>query len=115
MQGGIVPVSAGLALAQKLRNERRITVAFIGDGTLGEGVLYETLNIASKWELPLLIVLENNLYAQSTHHEQTIAGDICARAAAFDIMNACSSTWDFEGLRETTAHCVDYVREQRRP
>src|SRR5262249_23200481 len=62
IQGGIVPVAAGLALAQKLQELPNITVVFIGDGTLGEGVLYETLNIAAKWELPLLIVLENNFY-----------------------------------------------------
>src|SRR5919197_3634460 len=53
IQGGIVPVAAGLAFAQKLTGMPHITVVCIGDGTLGEGVLYETLNIAAKWELPL--------------------------------------------------------------
>ena len=52
IQGGIVPVSAGLALAQKIANSGNIVVVFIGDGTLGEGVIYEAFNIASKWELP---------------------------------------------------------------
>ncbi len=66
VQGGIAPVAAGLALAQNLTQSGHIAVCFIGDGTLGEGVLYETLNIASKWKLPLLVVLENNGYAQST-------------------------------------------------
>ena len=56
--------------------------------TLREGVLYETLNIAAKWELPLCVVLENNLYAQSTPQHLTLAGDIPARAAAFGIKTA---------------------------
>ena len=53
-----------------------MTVAFIGDGTLGQGVVYESLNIASRWGLPLLIVVENNFYAQSTPSHLTLAGRI---------------------------------------
>ena len=78
VQGGIVPVAAGLAFAQKLDGRGGIVAACIGDGTLGEGTVYETFNIASKWQLPLLILLENNLYAQSTSQTETLAGDICA-------------------------------------
>jgi 2-oxoisovalerate dehydrogenase E1 component len=89
IQGGMTPVSAGMALAQKLNRNSdlpaNIVVTFIGDGTLGEGTLYETLNIISKWDLPMMIVLENNLYAQSTSQTLTLAGDICARAEAFGI------------------------------
>src|SRR5580693_2414746 len=80
VQGGIAPVSAGLALAQRLNKTNNIVTVFIGDGTLGEGTLYETLNLASKWNLPLLIVLENNSYAQSTSQSETLAGDIRQRA-----------------------------------
>jgi 2-oxoisovalerate dehydrogenase E1 component len=115
IQGGIVPVAAGLALAQKLQDLPNITVVFIGDGTLGEGVLYETLNIASKWELPLLIVLENNLYAQSTAQHQTLAGDICARAAAFGITTAHGDTWNPDALLLTAAESVNEVRRGRCP
>src|SRR5215218_10097565 len=56
LQGGIVPVAAGYALANKIRKNDAIGLVYIGDGTLGEGVLYETMNIISKWEIPLLIV-----------------------------------------------------------
>src|SRR5450759_2599072 len=66
VQGGIVPVAAGYALGNKLMQNGAIGVVYIGDGTLGEGVLYETMNIISKWSIPLLIVCENNFYAQST-------------------------------------------------
>jgi len=115
IQGGIVPVAAGLALSHELRGTQNISVVFIGDGTLGEGTVYETFNIASKWELPLLIVLENNGYAQSTSQTQTLAGDIASRAAAFHIAFAQGSTWEPEKLRDQAEECVRFVRERRRP
>ena len=115
IQGGIVPVTAGLAMAHKLRGSGGIAVVFIGDGTLGEGSLYETMNIASKWELPLLIVCENNLYAQSTSQAETLAGDIGARAAAFGIATRHGGTDDWRGLFAEVARSVDEVRHISRP
>jgi len=115
IQGGIVPVTAGIALAHKLRGDGRIAVVFIGDGTLGEGAVYETLNVASKWDLPLLVVQENNRYAQSTPQCQTLAGDIEARAAAFGIDSARADTWDLPGLMAAAASAVDAVRLGGRP
>src|SRR5204862_221198 len=73
------------ALAQRERGAGGIATAFIGDGTLGQGVVYESLNYASLWKLPLLVVLEHNGYAQSTPSTLQIAGDVEARAAAFGI------------------------------
>jgi 2-oxoisovalerate dehydrogenase E1 component len=104
-----------MAFGQKLRGTSNITVVFIGDGTLGEGVLYETLNIVSKWQLPLLIVLENNLYAQSTHQNLTLAGDIDARGTAFGISTVRSTTRHPEELLPVAADCVTKVRCQRIP
>jgi len=101
IQGGIVPVSAGIALAQKLDGGDAVTVACIGDGTLGEGVFYESLNIAAKWRLPLLVLLENNLYAQSTSQSETLAGSIADRARAFGIPVHAGSTWDYRALDAT--------------
>jgi 2-oxoisovalerate dehydrogenase E1 component len=115
IQGGIAPVAAGLGFAQKLKGAAYITAVFIGDGTLGEGVLYETLNIAAKWELPLLVVLENNGYAQSTAQNQTLAGDINARAEAFGIKMFHSSTWQPQELLATAADCAAYVRSRSQP
>ena len=100
----------GIALAQKLRGTGRIAVVFIGDGTLGEGATYEALNIASKWQLPLLVVLENNRYAQSTPQSQTLAGEIEARAAAFGIVAERAETWDPETLLSAAERCVAAVR-----
>jgi len=115
IQGGIVPVAAGLAMGHKLDGDDGIAVVFIGDGTLGQGVLYETLNLASKWDLPLLIVLENNLYAQSTYQGQTLAGGIEDRFAAFGIETARSSTWRWNDLLEAVGESVARVRATSRP
>jgi len=115
IQGGIVPIAAGLAYSLELRGSQDIAVVFIGDGTLGEGTVYETLNIISKWELPLLVVLENNGYAQSTPQSQTLAGDIASRAAAFDLPFRLASVWEPENLLDQAAECVGFVRQRRRP
>jgi 2-oxoisovalerate dehydrogenase E1 component len=115
VQGGIVPVSAGLAFAQKLAGERGVVAVCIGDGTLGEGVIYETFNMAAKWGLPLLILLENNGYAQSTHQSETLAGDICARAAAFGIRTFAGNTWEYEELGSTLRSAVALVRTESVP
>ncbi len=115
IQGGIVPVAAGLALAHKLEAAGDISVVFIGDGTLGEGVVYETLNLVSKWDLPLLMVLENNLYAQSTFQGQTLAGGISERFSAFGIETVHSSTWQWQQLLDEMAVSVERVRTTGRP
>jgi TPP-dependent pyruvate/acetoin dehydrogenase alpha subunit len=85
VQGGIVPAAAGIALARKLTGESGISVVFIGDGTLGEGAVYETLNLAALWQLPLLVVCEDNAWAQSTPVAANLAGSMRARFEAFGI------------------------------
>jgi 2-oxoisovalerate dehydrogenase E1 component len=115
VQGGMTPVAAGMALEQKLNHPGNIVVAFIGDGTLGEGTLYETLNIISKWDLPLMIVLENNLYAQSTSQTQTLAGDICSRAEAFGIASYHGDTANPTALQEQMAVAVGKIRKEGHP
>jgi 2-oxoisovalerate dehydrogenase E1 component len=115
VQGGIAPVAAGIALAKKLGSAQDISVVCIGDGTLGEGALYETLNLASIWSLPLLLVLENNLYAQSTSQTQTLSGSIEARAEAFGIRALRADTWNPVRLIEAMGEAVDFVRQERSP
>jgi 2-oxoisovalerate dehydrogenase E1 component len=115
VQGGIAPVAAGLALALKLRGSPGIAAVFIGDGTLGEGVLYETLNIASKWDLPLLAVCEDNGYAQSTPRGQTLAGGILERARAFGIESASCATRLPGELAAAAEAAVSRVRTSGRP
>lgn len=85
VQGGIVPIAVGMALAEKQKKSEAAVVVFIGDGTLGEGVIYEAFNMASLWSAPLLIVVENNHIAQTTPTEYALAGDIRMRFQAFGI------------------------------
>lgn len=115
IQGGIMPVSAGLAWGHKLAGDGGIAVVFIGDGTLGEGAVYETLNIASKWGLPLLVICENNLFAQSTSQTQTLAGDICGRAQAFGIETRHGDTYHWQSLIDDVAEAVTQVRKTSKP
>lgn len=115
VQGGIMPVATGLALAHQRDGAGAISVVFVGDGTLGEGVLYESLNLASRWDLPLLVVLENNRYAQSTPASQTLAGEIEARAHAFGIETTRSSTWQWDQLVQQMGESVARVRGSGRP
>jgi 2-oxoisovalerate dehydrogenase E1 component len=115
IQGGIVPVATGLALGHKLRGRGDVSVVFLGDGTLGEGVVYEAFNVASKWQLPLLFVLEDNKYSQSTAQEETLAGDICARPAAFGIETIKADTWNWENLYAVAGALIEQMREDKRP
>lgn len=115
IQGGIVPVAAGMALARKMRQTGNIATVFIGDGTLGQGVVYETMNMAAKWELPLLMVCEHNRFAQSTATSSTIAGDISARAQAFGIKTFRDTTARPETLMENAKTSIQMVRETNQP
>jgi 2-oxoisovalerate dehydrogenase E1 component len=115
IQGGIVPVSTGIALHHKLEDNGAIAVVYLGDGTFGEGAIYEAFNMASVWGLPLLAVVEDNMYAQSTSSRQTFAGSFDGRARGFGITYYESSIWDLPELDSTARAAVAHVRVNRRP
>ncbi|NJB86672.1 2-oxoisovalerate dehydrogenase E1 component [Lewinella marina] len=110
IQGGMVPVAAGVALSDKVLGNKNISVAFVGDGTLGEGIFYETMNLAGIWQLPLLIVVENNGYAQSTSFKQTFSGSLGQRVEGFGLQYFCGSTFDLDVLDETARVAVAAAR-----
>ncbi len=114
-QAALVPVATGIALHHQRSGSNHISASFIGEGTLGEGVLYEALNLASLWGLPQLFICENNLYSQSTPQAQGVAGSIRGRAEAFGIRYFESDTWNTAALIETAREVIDYVRTQRKP
>jgi acetoin:2,6-dichlorophenolindophenol oxidoreductase subunit alpha len=115
VQGGFVPIAAGMALAEKRTGSGAVVVAFIGDGTLGQGSVYETLNMVSLWQVPLLIVVENNRYAQTTPLEMNLAGSIPDRIAAFDVsVGECESN-DVEELLPRFGQAIDNARKKQRP
>ncbi len=115
IQGGTVPVACGIGLAHKFNKKNNISVVFIGDGTLGEGTVYETMNIASKWNIPLLIVLEDNGYAQSTNKNETLAGDILARAQSFAIQTEHANTWEWKNLYYISQNLISTIRIKQKP
>jgi acetoin:2,6-dichlorophenolindophenol oxidoreductase subunit alpha len=83
--GGSTGIATGAAFSAKARGTDQVAVCFFGEGALGQGLLYEVMNMASLWKLPVIYVCENNLYNEYTHFSEVTAGDIGARAAAFGI------------------------------
>lgn len=115
VQGGIVPVAAGLALHHKLEATGKIGAVFIGDGTLGEGAVYESFNLVSRLGLPLLIVCEDNGIAQSTPQPRFLAGEIVDRPKAFGIETFSGTTDDPEALMAVASKAIGHVRETGAP
>lgn len=115
VQGSIVPVATGIAMAEKLRGDGAVTTVFIGDGTLGQGTVYECLNMAALWRLPLLIVVEDNGYAQTTPRSLAVAGSIPARAEAFGVAAEEVVTTDVLEVHATAGRAVEQVRATGEP
>jgi pyruvate dehydrogenase E1 component alpha subunit len=83
--GGSAGIATGAAFASKRLGNGRVTACFFGEGALGQGVVYEVMNMAALWKLPIIYVCENNLYNEYTHYQETTAGDIEMRAQGFGI------------------------------
>ncbi|HLF89010.1 MAG TPA: thiamine pyrophosphate-dependent enzyme, partial [Anaerolineales bacterium] len=113
--GGTVPIATGMALAEKYKQTGAVVVGFLGDGALGEGVVYESLNMASLWGAPILYVLENNRIAQTTPTDLALAGDIPARFAAFGIPARELDTSDILEILPTAGDLLEEVRSTQTP
>jgi 2-oxoisovalerate dehydrogenase E1 component len=114
VQAGMSGIGVGLALARKRSGDGGIVAALIGDGTLGEGLLYESMNLASIWRVPLLFVVENNGIAQTTYTNETIGGRIEARGEAFGLDTRRCDDAD-PGLFQQVEAVVSQVRDSGRP
>jgi acetoin:2,6-dichlorophenolindophenol oxidoreductase subunit alpha len=115
VQGESLPVAVGMALHFKRAGQGRMAMAYIGDGTWGEGAVYEALNLAALWQVPLLVVVENNGIAQTTATRAQLAGTIEGRARAFGVDYQRITTTDVEQIRIELAPRLDQVRRQHRP
>jgi 2-oxoisovalerate dehydrogenase E1 component len=109
-QGSLTPVAVGVAKAIKLDENDNIVICFIGDGTMGEGIVYESMNLASLYELPIIFVCENNNYAQSTPLANNLAGSIVERAQAFGLKTYTGNTWDYEELISNAENVIAQAR-----
>jgi TPP-dependent pyruvate/acetoin dehydrogenase alpha subunit len=115
IQGGSVGNAVGVALAEKTKRSGAVTCAWLGDGTFGEGLVYEAMNIASLWRLPIVFAIEANGIAQTTPTAMQLAGSLAGRCRAFDIPVAEMSGTDFVEALAAATHAVDATRADMRP
>jgi acetoin:2,6-dichlorophenolindophenol oxidoreductase subunit alpha len=113
--GSSIPLAAGMALAEKRLGHSAVVVAFLGDGALGEGVVYETFNLAELWGAPVLFVVENNHIAQTTPIGLALAGDIAGRFSAFGIPVQSLDSSDVLEIRAIAGALLDEVRQTKAP
>lgn len=108
---GMIPVATGAALSQKQLETGRVVVAFFGDGATGQGAFHEAVNIGAAWELPIVYLCENNLYAMSTAIEQSFkVTSVADRACAYGIPGVAVDGNDVEALHETVRRAVEQAR-----
>ena len=107
---GIAGIATGAAFSAKRLGTGRVSVCFFGEGALGQGVLYEVMNLAELFKLPVIYVCENNLYTEYTHYSETTAGDILARATAFGLRAVSVDGQDVRAVYEHTRLLVDHAR-----
>ena len=114
--GGGLPISIGLALADKLQNRRRITACYFGDGAVAEGEFHESLNLAALWKLPVVFLCENNLYAMGTalvrHQAQT---NISLKAGSYGLASSAADGMDVLAVEAAAREAADYVRSGNGP
>lgn len=115
IQGGIVPLVTGMALAEKRKGNRALAVCFLGDGTLGQGVIYESFNLAALWQAPVLYVIEDNHIAQTTPTHLALAGEMAARLRSFGIPVEEADTSDVLEVHRLTGLLLEDVRLQSAP
>ena len=108
--GGSAGLATGAAMSSKMRGSDQVTVCFFGDGALGQGVLYEVMNMASLWKLPVIYVCENNQYNEYTHNSETTAGEMSARAEAFGILTETVNGQDIRAVYDTALGMVERAR-----
>ena len=109
--GGGVALATGAAYASRMLGQNRVAVCFFGEGALGQGILYESMNLAQLWKLPVIYVCENNLYNEYTHFSETTAGDVQTRAMAFGL---AAETIDGQDVRAVHAAATRMVTRARR-
>ncbi len=113
--GGSAGIATGAALASKRLGKDDVTVCFFGEGALGQGVLYEVMNLSALWKLPVIYVCENNLYNEYTHYSETTAGDILARGKAFGVPAENVDGQDVRAVYAIAQRLVDRARKGEGP
>ena len=107
---GSAGIATGAAFSARCLGNGRVAVCFFGEGALGQGVLYEEMNLAQLFKLPVIYVCENNLYTEYTHYSETTAGDILTRATAFGLEAASVDGQDVRAVHDVAQRLVDRAR-----
>jgi TPP-dependent pyruvate/acetoin dehydrogenase alpha subunit len=108
--GGSAGIATGAAFSSKHLGTNQVAVCFFGEGALGQGVLYEVMNLASLWKLPVIYVCENNLYNEYTHYSETTAGDVLARGVAFGLHAESADGQDVRAVHATAKKLIERAR-----
>lgn len=113
---GGLPLAVGLALADKLQKVPRVTACFFGEGAVAEGAFHESMNLASLWELPVLFLCENNLYAMGTalarSESQT---DLCIKASSYKMPSVKADGMDVVAVHDATRQAAQHARSGQGP
>jgi pyruvate/2-oxoglutarate/acetoin dehydrogenase E1 component/TPP-dependent pyruvate/acetoin dehydrogenase alpha subunit len=114
--GGNIPVATGAALAQQMQGTNGVVLCFFGDGASQTGNFHESLNLAGLWKLPVVFIVENNLYGMSVPLEKAAAKpDIADRACAYDMPGEVVDGMDVLAVREAVGRAVERAREGEGP
>ncbi|MEH6632093.1 MAG: pyruvate dehydrogenase (acetyl-transferring) E1 component subunit alpha [Halopseudomonas aestusnigri] len=115
--GAQVPIGTGIAFAHKYLEENAVNVAYLGDGALNQGQVYESFNMASLWELPVVYVIENNSYAMGTSTARSSANstELYHRGAAYGIPGMQVDGMDVIAVREAAKIAVEHARSGKGP
>ncbi|HYA17815.1 MAG TPA: pyruvate dehydrogenase (acetyl-transferring) E1 component subunit alpha, partial [Bryobacteraceae bacterium] len=114
--GGGIPLALGLALADRMRSESRITCCFFGDGAVAEGEFHECMNLASLWKLPVLFLCENNRYAMGTRLDFSHAvTDLSKKAAGYCVPASSVDGMDVLAVEEAAQSAAEWVRSGKGP
>ncbi|MBA2396660.1 MAG: thiamine pyrophosphate-dependent dehydrogenase E1 component subunit alpha [Ktedonobacteraceae bacterium] len=113
--GGSAGIATGSAMSNKMLGNGLVSVCFFGDGALGQGVLYEVMNMASLWKLPIIYVCENNMYNEYTHYSETTAGEISDRARAFGMQTEQVDGQDVRAVYAVASKLVERARRGEGP
>jgi TPP-dependent pyruvate/acetoin dehydrogenase alpha subunit len=112
---GSAGIATGAALTAKRLKTGQVAVCFFGEGALGQGVLYEVMNLAALYKLPVIYVCENNLYTEYTHFSETTAGDILARGTAFGVHAESVDGQDVRAVYAVAQRLVSRARRGEGP
>ena len=114
--GSHLPMAVGIALASKKQKRNDITCCFFGEGASAEGEFHEAMNLAALWQVPLLMICENNQYAMGTAIRFTLAmQDLEKKGNAYGIESACVDGMDLIAVMKATETATDFIRKTGKP